>query len=70
MCSVWLQELTWQDVDVYLKTDNVVTIPVGSTEQYGAAGPLGVDTYSAIAIVEDAAKRTNPLHHIIGMPYR
>ena len=61
MKSVWLQELTWQDVDEYLVHDNVVTIPIGSTEQHGPAGPLGVDTYAAIAIAEDAAKRTGTL---------
>ena len=56
--SVWLQELTWQDVKDYLVNDDMALIPIGSTEQHGPAGPLGVDTYAAMAIAEDAAKRT------------
>lgn len=56
MRSVWINELTWEDVDEYLKTDDMVIIPVGSTEQHGPAGPLGVDAFAAIAIAEDAAK--------------
>lgn len=55
--SVWLNELTWEDVAAYLKTDDIVLIPIGSTEQHGPAGPLGVDTYAAIAIAEDSAKQ-------------
>ncbi len=60
--SVWLQELTWQDVDAYLKGgDDVVLCPIGSTEQHGPAGPLGVDSYAAIALAEDAAKEAGVL---------
>jgi creatinine amidohydrolase len=61
MNSVWIQELTWQDVDEYLKHDDTVILPIGSTEQHGPAGPLGVDTYAAIALAEDAAKRAGVL---------
>lgn len=59
--SVWLNEITWQDVDAYLKTENTILLPIGSTEQHGPAGPLGVDTYAAIAIAEDSAKRAGVL---------
>lgn len=59
--SVWLQELTWEDVDEYLKQDDTIIFPVGSTEQHGPAGPLGVDSYVAIALAEDAAKRAGVL---------
>lgn len=59
--SVWLQELTWEDVADYLKTDDIVMFPVGSTEQHGPAGPLGVDSYAAIALAEDAAKEAGVL---------
>ncbi|MBQ9942459.1 MAG: creatininase family protein [Christensenellaceae bacterium] len=61
MRSVWLNELTWQDVDEYLKTEDTIIFPIGSTEQHGPAGPLGVDTYAAIAIAEDAAKKAGVL---------
>lgn len=59
--SVWLNELTWEDVAKYLELKDIVIIPIGSTEQHGPAGPLGVDTYAAIAIAEDAAKKTEIL---------
>ncbi len=59
--SVWIQELTWEDVSDYLKTEDIVICPVGSTEQHGPAGPLGVDSYAAIALAEDTAKETGVL---------
>ena len=61
MNSIWINELTWTDISDYLKHDDMVLIPVGSTEQHGPAGPLGVDAYAAIALAEDAAKRTGIL---------
>lgn len=59
--SVWIQELTWEDVRDYLKKDNIVIIPAGSTEEHGPAGPLGVDAYAAIALAEDSAKKAEVL---------
>jgi len=59
--SVWLQELTWEDVQDYLKVDDIIIFPVGSTEQHGPAGPLGVDSYAAIALAEDAAREAGVL---------
>ncbi|MBQ3291136.1 MAG: creatininase family protein [Mogibacterium sp.] len=61
MRSVWINELTWEDVEEYLQRDKIALIPVGSTEQHGPAGPLGVDAYAAIAIAEDAAKAADVL---------
>jgi len=59
--SVWLQELTWEDVDEYLKSNDIIIFPVGSTEEHGPAGPLGVDSYAAISLAEDAAKEAGVL---------
>jgi creatinine amidohydrolase len=59
--SVWLQEQTWEDVAEYLKKNDTIIFPIGSTEQHGPAGPLGVDSYAAIALAEDAAKETGVL---------
>jgi creatinine amidohydrolase len=60
--SVWLNELTWPDVAAYLeRPDRIVLIPVGATEQHGAAGPLGVDTYVATSLAEDTAVRSGVL---------
>lgn len=59
--SVWLQDLTWQEVEEHLTSSRVVLVPIGSTEQHGPAGPLGVDSYVAITLVEDVARRTGAL---------
>ncbi|MGE2716324.1 creatininase family protein [Mycolicibacterium litorale] len=59
--SVWMQDLTWEEVDRYLDTERIALIPVGATEQHGPAGPLGVDTFVAITLAEDAAQRSGVL---------
>lgn len=61
MKTIWLNEMSWTDVEEYLKTSDVVLIPIGSTEQHGPALPLGLDTYVAITLAEDAAKKTSVL---------
>ncbi|MDI6823642.1 MAG: creatininase family protein [Bacillota bacterium] len=59
--SVWMNELTWEEVAEYLEKDDIVLVPVGSTEQHGPAGPLGLDTYAAIALAEDVAQKAGVL---------
>ena len=59
--SVWLNELTWEEVAEYLKGEDIIIFPIGSTEQHGPAGPLGLDTYVAISLAEDVARRTGVL---------
>ena len=59
--SVWMQDLTWQEVAEYLSRDRIAIVPVGSTEQHGPAGVLGVDAYVAITLAEDTAQRTGVL---------
>lgn len=59
--SVWMNELTWQEVDQYLKQSDICVIPVGTTENHGPAGPLGLDTYVATALAEDTAKQAGVL---------
>lgn len=59
--SVWLQDLTWQEVEAHLAGSRVALVPIGSTEQHGPAGVLGVDSYVAITLVEDVARRTGVL---------
>lgn len=55
--SVWLQNLTWPEVERYLDGERIVLVPIGSTEQHGPAGPLGVDTLVSITLCEDVARR-------------
>lgn len=61
MPSVWLNELTWEDVEAYLRKRQTILVPCGTTEQHGPAGPLGLDTYVAMALAEDAARQTGVL---------
>lgn len=56
--SVWLQDLTWQEVESYLEDERIVLVPIGSTEQHGPAGPLGVDTFVTVTLCEDVAQRS------------
>lgn len=59
--SVWMQDLTWEDVAEYLRHDDVVLFPIGATEQHGPAGPLGLDAFVANDLAEDAALRTGAI---------
>jgi creatinine amidohydrolase len=59
--SVWLQELTWEEVARYLRTRDTIIVPFGTTEQHGPAGSLGLDAYVAIGLAEDAAARAGVL---------
>ena len=54
--TVWLHELRWPEVAAHLKTDDVVLVPVGATEQHGRHLPLLVDTGWAEAGCERAAE--------------
>lgn len=59
--SVWMQDLTWEEVNAHLRQDRIALVPVGSTEQHGPAGCLGVDSYVAMTLAEDAAQRSDVL---------
>lgn len=56
-----MNEISWLDVKNYLKKEKIAIIPVGSTEEHGLPGPLGLDSYVAISLAEDVAKRTGVL---------
>ncbi len=53
-----LQEMSWKDVEEYLKTSDMVIIPLGSTEQHGPHLPLGTDFYEALGISKLISERT------------
>ncbi len=53
-----LQEMTWEDVREYLKTHDMVIIPLGSTEQQGPHLPLGTDFYEAFGIAKKISEKT------------
>ena len=56
-----LQEMGWVDVQEYLKTNDMVIIPLGSTEQHGRHLPLGTDCYEAGGIAEKISTETGVL---------
>ena len=53
-----LQEMTWTDVQQYLKKSDMVIIPIGSTEQHGPHLPLGTDFYEALGTAKMISSRT------------
>lgn len=61
MPALWLQEQTWSDVEEYLRSDDRIILPVGSTEQHGRFAPLGTDTYVAVTLAEQASDQLGVL---------
>jgi len=53
-----LQEMSWVDVQEYLKNNDMVIIPLGSTEQHGKHMPLGTDYYEAFGMSKMVSERT------------
>ena len=53
-----LQEMSWVDVKEYLKTNDMVIIPLGATEQHGPHLPLGTDYYESIGISKIISEKT------------
>jgi creatinine amidohydrolase len=56
-----LQEISWTDVAEYLESNDMVIIPLGSTEQHGPHLPLGTDFYEAFGIAKLISARTGVL---------
>lgn len=56
--SKLLPEMSWVDVQDYLKTCKMVIIPLGSIEQHGPHMPLGTDYYEALEICKKISSRT------------
>ncbi|MGQ9726661.1 MAG: creatininase family protein, partial [Candidatus Bathycorpusculaceae bacterium] len=57
MRSYYLGELTWVDVEEYLKEHDVVVVPVGSCEQHGPHLPIDTDAYDAFWLSMKAAEK-------------
>jgi creatinine amidohydrolase len=53
-----LQEMSWTDVAEYLKTNDMVIVPLGSTEQHGPHMPLGTDFYEALGMSKMISEKT------------
>src|SRR5690349_13991646 len=61
MRSVWLNELTSDDVEAYLKRDDTIIVPIGATETHGPHLPLGTDTFEAVDYSEGIARAAGVL---------
>jgi len=56
MSRIWLQEMSWPEVEEVLKRTDIILLPVGATEQHGHHLPLGVDTYVPMHAAERIAR--------------
>lgn len=66
--SVWIHELSWDEVAAQLARDDVALVPIGATEQHGHHAPLLLDTGWASVVAEQAARIADclvapPLHY-------
>ncbi|HLJ61055.1 MAG TPA: creatininase family protein [bacterium] len=57
----WLHERTWPEIKAYLERDDVVLLPVGSTEQHARHLPVMTDAAEAIAVAQGAGARAGVL---------
>ena len=56
--GIYFQTMTKKDVEERLKKNDILIVPVGSTENHGAAGPFGEDTFVVTRMAEEIAKAT------------
>ena len=77
--GIYFQTMTSKDLTERLKKNDILIVPVGSTENHGAAGPFGEDTFAVTRMAEEVARVTGctvaePLHygshpfHHLGQP--
>ncbi len=59
--SMNLQEKTWTQIEDYLKAKTHIIIPVGSTEQHGPNGLLGIDYMTSWEIAQEVGRKTDTL---------
>lgn len=57
----YLGEMTWPQIAEYLKTKDSILLPVGSTEQHGPNGLLGIDFLTSFDISLQAGLKTKTL---------
>lgn len=56
-----LAEKTWPMIEAYLQTKTSILLPVGSTEQHGPTGLIGIDFLSAWEIAKQVGINTRTL---------
>lgn len=58
---LYMPHMSWDDVETYLKTSDMVIVPVGSMEQHGKHLPLNSDIVQATEICLRIAEKTGVL---------
>jgi len=53
-----LPEMSHPEIQEYLKTSDMLLVPLGSIEQHGTHLPLGTDSYEALALATEISRRT------------
>src|SRR3972149_9167435 len=56
--GIYLQNMTWKQIEERLKANDIIIVPVGSTEAHGPHAPLGEDTFLVTRMAEAVAQRT------------
>ena len=77
--GLYLQNMTWFQIEERLKVNDIIIVPLGSTEAHGPHACLGTDTFLVTRMAEAVAQKTgctiaqpvwygsHPFHHL-GMP--
>jgi len=77
--GIYLQTMTWKQIQERLRKDDLLIVPIGSTENHGPHACIGEDTFLVNRMAELAAQKTgctvaqplcygsHPYHHL-GMP--
>ena len=59
--SYWIHEMKFHEIEEYLERDDIVLVPVGTTEQHGPHLPLMVDAIQAIDVTAGVIERARVL---------
>jgi creatinine amidohydrolase len=62
LISHCLADLTYPDIQAYLKRSELILIPIASTEQHGPHLPLSTDTVTAYEVSKRAAEQADVLY--------
>ncbi|MDR2028975.1 MAG: creatininase family protein, partial [Treponema sp.] len=59
--SVFIEDLSWPEFAEAIALDDVIILPVGSTEEHGPQSPLGTDFFIADALARAIGKKADAL---------
>lgn len=55
--EVFMDRMSWKDLEKAIAEDYIIALAIGSTEQHGPHLPLGVDVFGTLGIVERVARK-------------